>query len=59
MLERRQQQIRELRSKHEQLKVELEEAKIRLMLHPSKWTGECESLELERPRLGSDEGICF
>uniref|UniRef100_A0A3Q2DEE6 Kinesin family member 26Aa n=1 Tax=Cyprinodon variegatus TaxID=28743 RepID=A0A3Q2DEE6_CYPVA len=40
MLERRQQQIRELRSKHERLKVELEEAKIRLMLHPSKWSGE-------------------
>ncbi|XP_041831358.1 kinesin-like protein KIF26A isoform X2 [Melanotaenia boesemani] len=40
MLERRQQQIRELRSKHEQLKVELEEAKNRLMLQPSKWSGE-------------------
>ncbi|XP_038127141.1 kinesin-like protein KIF26A [Cyprinodon tularosa] len=40
MLERRQQQIRELRSKHERLKVELEEAKSRLMLHPSKWSGE-------------------
>ncbi|KAM4712534.1 kinesin-like protein KIF26A isoform 2-T2 [Anableps anableps] len=40
MLEKRQQQIRELRSKHEQLRVELEEAKRRLMLHPSKWSGE-------------------
>uniref|UniRef100_A0A3Q3B792 Kinesin family member 26Aa n=1 Tax=Kryptolebias marmoratus TaxID=37003 RepID=A0A3Q3B792_KRYMA len=40
MLEKRQQQIRELRSKHEQLKVELEEVKNRLMLQPSKWTGE-------------------
>ncbi|XP_069028602.1 kinesin-like protein KIF26A isoform X1 [Embiotoca jacksoni] len=40
MLERRQQQIRELKSKHERLKVELEEAKSRLMLHPSKWSGE-------------------
>ena len=42
MLEKRQQQIRELKSKHEGLKVELEEAKSRLMLHPSKWSGECE-----------------
>ncbi|XP_037541148.1 kinesin-like protein KIF26A [Nematolebias whitei] len=40
MLEKRQQMIRELRSKHEQLKVELEEAKNRLMLEPSKWTGD-------------------
>ncbi|XP_049913361.1 kinesin-like protein KIF26A [Epinephelus moara] len=40
MLEKRQQQIRELKSKHERLKVELEEAKSRLMLHPSKWSGE-------------------
>ncbi|KAE8286495.1 Kinesin-like protein KIF26A [Larimichthys crocea] len=40
MLERRQQQIRELKSKQERLKVELEEAKSRLMLHPSKWSGE-------------------
>ncbi|XP_030577188.1 kinesin-like protein KIF26A [Archocentrus centrarchus] len=40
MLERRQQQIRELKSKHERLKAELEEAKSRLMLHPSKWSGE-------------------
>ncbi|XP_029282173.1 LOW QUALITY PROTEIN: kinesin-like protein KIF26A [Cottoperca gobio] len=42
MLEKRQQQIRELKSKHERLKVELEEAKSRLMLHPGKWSGECE-----------------
>ncbi|KAM9339375.1 kinesin-like protein KIF26A [Symphorus nematophorus] len=40
MLEKRQQQIRELKSKHERLKVELEEAKSRLMLNPSKWSGE-------------------
>ncbi|XP_039981846.1 kinesin-like protein KIF26A [Xiphias gladius] len=40
MLEKRQQQIRELKSKHERLKVELEEAKSRLMLHPNKWSGE-------------------
>ena len=42
MLEKRQQQIIELKSKQERLKVELEEAKIRLMLEPSKWSGECE-----------------
>ncbi|XP_073348675.1 kinesin-like protein KIF26A [Pagrus major] len=40
MLEKRQQQIRELKSKHEMLKVELEEAKTRLMLEPGKWSGE-------------------
>ncbi|XP_037605821.1 kinesin-like protein KIF26A isoform X1 [Sebastes umbrosus] len=40
MLEKRQQQIRELKSKHERLKVELEEAKSRLMLNPNKWSGE-------------------
>ncbi|XP_075968250.1 kinesin-like protein KIF26A [Anarhichas minor] len=40
MLEKRQQQIRELKSKHETLKEELEETKTRLMLDPSKWSGE-------------------
>ncbi|XP_042359049.1 kinesin-like protein KIF26A isoform X2 [Plectropomus leopardus] len=40
MLEKRQQQIRELKSKHERLKAELEEAKSRLMLHPGKWSGD-------------------
>ncbi|KAM9435528.1 kinesin-like protein KIF26A [Clarias gariepinus] len=40
MLEKRQQQIRELRVKHESLRRELEDAKTRLMLHPDKWTGE-------------------
>uniref|UniRef100_A0A8C1IQS2 Kinesin family member 26Aa n=1 Tax=Cyprinus carpio TaxID=7962 RepID=A0A8C1IQS2_CYPCA len=40
MLEKRQQQIRELRAKHEKLKKELEDAKTRLMLDPSKWMGE-------------------
>uniref|UniRef100_A0A3Q3JHR9 Kinesin motor domain-containing protein n=1 Tax=Monopterus albus TaxID=43700 RepID=A0A3Q3JHR9_MONAL len=40
MLEKRQQLIRELKSKHERLKVELEEAKSRLMLHPHKWSEE-------------------
>lgn len=43
MLERRQQQVRELRAKHEVLLVELEDTKARLMMHPSKWTGECKS----------------
>ncbi|XP_078131504.1 kinesin-like protein KIF26A [Sander vitreus] len=40
MLEKRQQQIRELQRKHEQLKVELDEAKSRLMLHSDKWSGD-------------------
>uniref|UniRef100_A0A8C1JVU3 Kinesin family member 26Aa n=1 Tax=Cyprinus carpio TaxID=7962 RepID=A0A8C1JVU3_CYPCA len=40
MLEKRQQQIREIRAKHEKLKKELEDAKTRLMLDPSKWIGE-------------------
>ncbi|XP_030628040.1 kinesin-like protein KIF26A [Chanos chanos] len=42
MLEKRQQRIRELRAKHERLKRELEDAKTRLMLDPSKWMGEFE-----------------
>ncbi|KAI1897934.1 hypothetical protein AGOR_G00088390 [Albula goreensis] len=42
MLERRQQQIRDLRVKHERLKGELEEVKNRLMLDPRKWIGEFE-----------------
>ncbi|XP_054475003.1 kinesin-like protein KIF26A [Anoplopoma fimbria] len=42
MLERRMQQIRELKSKHDWLMEELEEAKSRLMLDPNKWTGEFE-----------------
>uniref|UniRef100_A0A665UFV1 Kinesin family member 26Aa n=1 Tax=Echeneis naucrates TaxID=173247 RepID=A0A665UFV1_ECHNA len=36
----RQQQIKELTVKHKQLKLELDEAKSRLMLHPDKWNGE-------------------
>ncbi|KAM3842568.1 kinesin-like protein KIF26A [Diretmus argenteus] len=40
MLEKRQQQIRELKTKHDRLKVELEEAKIRLMLDPGRWSGD-------------------
>ncbi|CAB1342621.1 unnamed protein product [Coregonus sp. 'balchen'] len=42
MLEKRQQQIRELRAKHERLRGELEDAKSRLMLDPCKWSGEFE-----------------
>lgn len=42
MLEKRHQLIRDLRAKHDRLKGELEEAKSRLMLDPSKWSGECE-----------------
>ena len=41
ILERRQQQVRELRAKHEVLLEELEDTKSRLMMDPSKWTGEC------------------
>ncbi|XP_065819642.1 kinesin-like protein KIF26A [Labrus bergylta] len=40
MLEKRQQQIRDLRSKQESLQEELEEAKSCLMLHPDRWSGE-------------------
>ncbi|XP_062323481.1 kinesin-like protein KIF26A isoform X3 [Osmerus eperlanus] len=42
MLEKRQQQTRELRAKHDRLKGELEDAKCRLMLDPGKWSGEFE-----------------
>lgn len=41
MLERRQQQVNELRAKHEVLLEELEDTKVRLMMEPSKWIGEC------------------
>uniref|UniRef100_A0A672ZLB8 Kinesin family member 26Aa n=1 Tax=Sphaeramia orbicularis TaxID=375764 RepID=A0A672ZLB8_9TELE len=40
MLEKRQQQIRELTNEQQRLKAELEDAKTRLMLDPRKWTGE-------------------
>lgn len=40
LLERRQQQVRELRVKHETLLEELEDTKARLMMDPSKWKGE-------------------
>uniref|UniRef100_UPI0037E7FFEC kinesin-like protein KIF26A n=1 Tax=Semicossyphus pulcher TaxID=241346 RepID=UPI0037E7FFEC len=52
MLERRQQQVRELRAKHEVLLEELEDTKARLMMDPSKWIGEFEvdqSLDKESP----------
>uniref|UniRef100_A0A4W5PYW7 Kinesin family member 26A n=1 Tax=Hucho hucho TaxID=62062 RepID=A0A4W5PYW7_9TELE len=42
VLERRQQQIRELKIKHETLKKELEDTKTRLMMDPCKWIGEFE-----------------
>ncbi|XP_029972444.1 kinesin-like protein KIF26A isoform X2 [Salarias fasciatus] len=42
MLERRQQQVRELRVKHQVLLEELEDTKARLMMDPSKWIGEFE-----------------
>ncbi|KAF3701234.1 Kinesin-like protein KIF26B [Channa argus] len=42
MLERRQQQVKELRAKHEVLLEELENTKARLMMDPSKWIGEFE-----------------
>uniref|UniRef100_A0A8C4SZW3 Kinesin family member 26A n=1 Tax=Erpetoichthys calabaricus TaxID=27687 RepID=A0A8C4SZW3_ERPCA len=42
LLERRQQQIKELKKKHEILKEELEGTKQRLMMDPGKWLGEFE-----------------
>ncbi|XP_067222888.1 kinesin-like protein KIF26A isoform X1 [Chanodichthys erythropterus] len=42
VLEKRQQQIRDLRAKHKFLKEELEDTKSRLMMDPSKWIGEFE-----------------
>ncbi|CDQ77414.1 unnamed protein product [Oncorhynchus mykiss] len=42
VLERRHQQIRELKVKHETLKEELEDTKTRLMMDPCKWIGEFE-----------------
>ncbi len=41
VLEKRQQQIRDLSAKHKTLKEELEDTKSRLMMDPSKWIGEC------------------
>lgn len=43
MLERRQQQVKELKAKHEMLLEELEDTKLRLMMDPNKWIGECKS----------------
>ncbi|CAL8300277.1 unnamed protein product [Boreogadus saida] len=42
VLERRQQQVKELRVKHEALWEELEDTKARLMMDPRKWIGEFE-----------------
>uniref|UniRef100_A0A3P9HG06 Kinesin family member 26A n=1 Tax=Oryzias latipes TaxID=8090 RepID=A0A3P9HG06_ORYLA len=50
MLEKRQQQVKELKAKHQVLLEELEDTKARLMMDPSKWLGEFEvdpSLEKE------------
>ncbi|XP_077411962.1 kinesin-like protein KIF26A isoform X2 [Vanacampus margaritifer] len=52
LLERRQQQVRELKSKHEVLMEELEDTKARLMMDPNKWAGEFDmdpSLDKESP----------
>ncbi|KAF7665825.1 hypothetical protein LDENG_00130760 [Lucifuga dentata] len=52
ILERRQQQVRELRAKHEALLEELEDTKARLMMDPSKWLGEFDvdqNLDKESP----------
>ncbi|RVE57171.1 hypothetical protein OJAV_G00213890 [Oryzias javanicus] len=42
MLEKRQQQVKELRAKHQVLLEELEDTKARLMMDPGKWLGEFE-----------------
>uniref|UniRef100_A0A8C7YV33 Kinesin family member 26Ab n=1 Tax=Oryzias sinensis TaxID=183150 RepID=A0A8C7YV33_9TELE len=42
MLEKRQQQVKELKAKHQVLLEELEDTKARLMMDPSKWLGEFE-----------------
>ncbi|XP_067099338.1 kinesin-like protein KIF26A [Osmerus mordax] len=42
VLERRQQRVRELKIKHDDLREELEDTKARLMMDPSKWMGEFE-----------------
>ncbi|XP_057714765.1 kinesin-like protein KIF26A isoform X3 [Corythoichthys intestinalis] len=52
ILERRQQQVRELKAKHEVLMEELEDTKARLMMDPRKWTGEFDldpNLDKESP----------
>ncbi|MEQ2255154.1 hypothetical protein ILYODFUR_010851 [Ilyodon furcidens] len=52
LLERRQQQVRELRAKHQLLLEELEDTKVRLMMDPSKWIGEFDvdqNLDKESP----------
>ncbi|KAM6961252.1 kinesin-like protein KIF26A [Aplochiton taeniatus] len=42
VLERRQQQIRDLSTKHQALRAELQDTKARLMMDPCKWIGEFE-----------------
>ncbi|KAF6732873.1 Kinesin-like protein KIF26A [Oryzias melastigma] len=42
MLEKRQQQVKELKAKHQVLLEELEDTKARLMMDPGKWLGEFE-----------------
>ncbi|XP_038147421.1 kinesin-like protein KIF26A isoform X1 [Cyprinodon tularosa] len=52
LLERRQQQVRELKAKHQVLLEELEDTKVRLMMDPSKWVGEFDvdhNLDKESP----------
>uniref|UniRef100_G3NZ12 Kinesin family member 26Ab n=1 Tax=Gasterosteus aculeatus aculeatus TaxID=481459 RepID=G3NZ12_GASAC len=52
LLERRQQQVRELSAKYEVLLEELDDTKARLMMDPSKWMGEFEvdqNLDKESP----------
>lgn len=44
LLERRQQRIKELRLKHERLRLELDDAKTQLMLDADRWNGKCESM---------------
>ncbi|KAM6912878.1 kinesin-like protein KIF26A isoform 2-T2 [Xenentodon cancila] len=52
MLEKRQQQVKDLRVKHQVLLEELEDTKARLMMDPRKWVGEFEvdqNLDKESP----------
>ncbi|KAG8449314.1 hypothetical protein GDO86_016096 [Hymenochirus boettgeri] len=42
LLERRQQRVKDVKAKYELLTEELEETKLRLMMHPNKWRGQFE-----------------
>ena len=55
VLERRQQQVKELRVKHEALWEELEDTKARLMMDPRKWIGECKYLLLSN--MGAEQVV--